>query len=221
MNTPIHIMLVEDHPEYREVIEMALDQEPDLNLASQFGTAETALRSIQDNRLGNRIDMVLLDINLPGMSGLEALPWFKKYVPETRIILLTQSDMEADVLQAISQGASGYLLKSSTLQQIVDGIRVVISGGASLDSGVASFILKTLKAKLSKDAMKVALSERELEVLTLLAEGLSKKEIADRLKIGTTTVVTHVTHIYEKLDVTSAPAAVNRAHRMGIFSDEE
>ena len=217
MNDKIGVMLVEDHPEYREAIELALEKEPTVELTGQFGTAERALLSLDSGELSQLPDIILLDLNLPGMDGLEALPLFSAALPKTKIIVLTQSDREADVLKAMTLGATGYLLKSSTLKQITDGIQSVHNGGASLDTKVAQFILKTLKTKLSRGDARSPLTEREMEVLTLLAEGLVKKEIADRLCISSSTVVTHVSHIYDKLNVTNAPSAINQAYRMGIF----
>lgn len=211
-------MLVEDNPEYRRVIDIAVKREPSMELVSQVGTAERALRSFQD--MSTRIvpDLILLDLNLPGMSGLEALPHFAKAVPDTPVIVLTQSDREEDVLQAIARGAKGYLLKSATIQQIKDSIQTVIDGGSSLDPSVARFILKAMKTRLPKSEQEGLLSEREYETLTLLGEGLVKKEIATKLNISVFTVATHIRHIYEKLDVQNAPAAIHKAHRLGLFS---
>ena len=220
MTRPISIMLVEDHVGYREVVDHAISLEPAFELISQFGTAEIALRSLQQPGAASTPDLILLDLNLPGMSGLEAIPWIKEYSPKTEIIVLTQSDKESDVLKAIAQGASGYLLKSATVKQIKEAIQTVISGGASLDPSVARFILEAMKSRPVKEKPEKALSDRELEILTLLAEGLVKKVIADKLEISVTTVAYHVKHIYEKLDVMNAPAAINKAHRMGLFSDE-
>lgn len=217
MRNTIRVMLVEDHPEYRETLELALRKEPAMELTGQFGTAERALRSLKSTDLSQLPDVILLDLRLPGMNGLEALPLFSKSKPSAKVIVLTQSDREADVLKAITLGAAGYLLKSATLKQITAGIQSVHNGGASLDAKVAQFILKTLKTKLPRGETHPVLTEREMEVLILLAEGLVKKEIADRLCISSTTVVTHVSHIYEKLNVTNAPSAINKAYRMGIF----
>lgn len=219
MKQKIRVMLVEDNPEYRKVIEIALSDEHDLELISQFGTSEIALRSLQDMSTRKEPDLVLLDLRLPGMDGLESLPHFLSVLPDTKIIILTQSDNEADILRAISQGASGYLLKSSTIDQITHSLRTVMEGGASLDAGVARFLLETLKDRLPKQAIENLLTHRELEILTLLGEGLVKKEIADKLNISYTTVDTHVSHIYQKLGVTNAPSAVNKAHRLGLFTD--
>ena len=218
MKNNIRIMLVEDHPEYREVVEMALNKEPGMQLMSQFGTAERALRSMQNCPRTEIPDIILLDLKLPGMSGLDSIRWFKEYVPDSRIIILTQSEREADILQAIIRGASGYLLKYSSLNQFKEGIRTVSNGGATLDAGVAKFVLETLKSTLPQKKNNREITEREMEVLTLLAQGLVKKEIANQLGICTTTVVTHVAHIYDKLHVQNAPAAVAKAFHMGIFT---
>ena len=210
-------MLVEDHPEYREVIAIAVGKEPDLELTGFFGAAEVALRSLQDLTTRIEPEIVLLDINLPGMSGLEAIPFFRTAIPDSKIIILSQSDKEADVLRAITKGAAGYLLKSSTVRQIKEGIRSVIEGDAPLDAGVAKYIMQALKAKPLLDQPERALSPRELEILSMLGDGLVKKEIADQLDITYGTVATHVRNIYEKLSVINAPAAITKAYRSGIL----
>jgi DNA-binding NarL/FixJ family response regulator len=210
-------MLVEDNPRYREVVALAVKQEPSFQLAGQFGTAEIALRSLRENLDEPRPDLILLDLRLPGMDGLAALPHFLTAAPLAKITILTQSDNEADVLRAITLGASGYLLKSSTVTAITDGIRTVMNGGALLDAGVARFILRTLPTLSPRGGGGNPLTERQTEILSLLGEGLLKKEIADRLGISYATVDEHVTHIYERLGVRNAPAAVNRAHLLGLF----
>jgi DNA-binding NarL/FixJ family response regulator len=197
MSTKIRVMLVEDNPEYRAVIHLALEDETDIELTSQF------------------------DLNLPGMSGLEALPHFQTALPSTKTLILTQSNAEADVLRAITLGASGYLLKSAALHEITGGIHNIMKGGASLDSGVAKFILNTLQQQLPQHETEKLLSNRELEVLTLLGEGLVKKEIADRLKVTYSTVDSHVANLYSKLDVKNAPSAVNIGHRLGLFPTKD
>lgn len=217
MSENVRIMLVEDNLEYRQVVQLALEQLQGVELTRQFGTAEIALRTLRNTPPGEQPDLILLDLRLPGMSGLDALEQCRDIVPNTKIIILTQSDRQQDVLRAISLGASGYLLKSATLDEITDGISTVMSGGAPLDRGVAKFILESLKTRLPHEAERHPLSDRELEIIHLLAEGLVKKEIAARLNIGYSTVDTHVAHIYEKLDVSNAPAAVNQAHRLGLL----
>ncbi len=217
MNDPVKVMIVEDNPEFRKVIRLALSRDAAIELAGEFGTAEIALRSLRDGSVPGSPDVILLDLRLPGMGGLDALPHFTSTAPHAKVIVLTQSDCETDVLRAIALGAAGYLLKSSTITQIKEGIRTVIDGGASLDPGVAKFLFKTLQARLPTAKAEGLLSDRELEILALLGEGLVKKEIADRLGITYPTVDSHVQHIYEKLQVHNAPAAINIAHRLGIF----
>ncbi len=217
MNTPIQVMLVEDNKDYREVVNLAIEEEKDIEIMAQYGTAEIALRSLQ-SMSAPRPEIVLLDLRLPGMSGLDSIRYFREYAPDTKIIILTQSDQEADVLRAILLGASGYLLKSARVKEIIDGIRLVHNGGATLDSSVAKFLLQNLQSRLPKETLNMGLSDRELEILKLLSEGLVKKEIAEKLEIGYSTVDTHVSHIYEKLHVNNAPSAVGKAYRLGLFS---
>ncbi|WPJ96245.1 response regulator transcription factor [Coraliomargarita algicola] len=216
MEKQIKLILIEDSPAYRNVIKRTLEGEPDITLIQQYGTAEIALRNLQD-RSHDAPDIILLDLNLPGMNGLDALHWINEYTPKTKTIILTQSNQEADILHAISKGAAGYLLKSNTLDQLTEGIRTVMNGGASLDPTVAKYIIGTMKKNTPSISHENPLSEREMEVLTLISEGLQKKEVAQQLRISPRTVAAHVEKIYEKLDVTNAPAAVNRAHERGFF----
>ncbi|KRP35641.1 MAG: LuxR family transcriptional regulator [Opitutaceae bacterium BACL24 MAG-120322-bin51] len=216
MTKKIQIMLVEDHPDYREVIELSLLDEPDMQMISKFGAAEVALRSLEDRSTLTKPDVILLDINLPGMSGIKAIPWIKKYSPTTKVIMLTQSDMEADVVQAIQSGAAGYLLKSASIEEITQGIRTVMANGASLDASVARYLVLAMREQPTVEN-EVALTNREMEILSMLAEGLVKKQIADQLSIGIHTVAEHVKRIYTKLEVQNAPSAIHKAHHLGIF----
>ena len=217
MKKSTNIIMVEDHPEYREIVEMAISRQDDMQLTDQFGTAERALHHLQNESLSAKPDVILLDLNLPSMGGLEALEEIPKVAPDAKIIILTQSDQEDDVLNAIMLGASGYLLKSSTVGQIVEGIKLVKQGGASLDARIARFVIDSLKTKLPPKEIDQLLSARELEVLELLAKGMVKKQIATTLGIGVTTVVSHVGHIYSKLEASNAPSAIAKGFRLGIL----
>lgn len=216
MNRKIVIMLVEDSQAYRKVILRALGTDPGIQEILQFGTAEIALRSLtQPPRI--QPDLILLDLSLPGTSGLDAIPRFMQAMTEPRIIMLTQSDQPADVVETISRGAVGYLLKSATSQQIKDAIWTTMNGVAPLDPAVSKHITDALKERGPKIEIGRELSERETAVLTLMAEGLPRKQIAIRLQISTSTVVTHINRIYEKLEVPNAPAAISKAHRSGLL----
>jgi DNA-binding NarL/FixJ family response regulator len=217
MTEKISIMLVEDNPDYRQTLELAIETEPTMELAGTFGAAEIALRSLQDKAVESKPDIILLDLNLPAMSGIEALPRFSQYAPDSQIIILTQSNAEADVLAAIEHGAAGYLLKSSTVSQIKKSICNVQKGDAPLDAGVAKYILEALQNKTLKNPLDRELSPRELEVITLLSKGLVKKEIGDRLNITYGTVATHIRSIYDKLNVINAPSAISKAYEAGIL----
>lgn len=217
MKNMIRLMLIEDSENYRKVILCLLDDSPGLEVTSQYGTAEIALRDLKETSREDLPDIILLDLNLPGLSGLEALPLIKQQAPEVKIIILTQSDKEADVLRAIRLGASGYLLKPASVDTLIDGIELVHSGGATMDPKLARFILNALNEKLSEVTSETLLSKREEEVLILIAEGQTRKEIADQLNIGNDTVKCYLNRIYNKLEVQNAPAAVAKAYRSGIL----
>jgi DNA-binding NarL/FixJ family response regulator len=212
---PIRIMLVEDSAEYRRVIAMAIDDQPDMQLQRHFGTTEVALRTLSATAAADQPDILLLDLRLPGMGGLEAIPLIRKAAPAVKIVVLSQSDEPRDIYRAIADGVSGYLLKSATLEEIATSIRMVAAGGASLDKHVARYILDAMRQP--KPSATPLLTDREGEILKLLAEGLVKKEIARRLRIGYATVDTHVSHIYAKLNVANAPAAVSQGYERGIL----
>lgn len=214
-------MLVEDNPAYRKSITYALNGRDGITLTHQFGTAEIAIQSLLEMEPAEIPDVILLDLNLPGMSGLDALPDFRQSTPQTQVIILTQSNREADIMKAISLGASGYLLKSSAVNELREGIQSVMRGGASLDEHVAKLLLEKLAPSRPKDSEHQILTEREIEMLTLLATGLVKKEIAERLSISTHTVNNHIRHIYEKLQVPNAPAAIAKAYKSGILSTDK
>ena len=210
-------MLIEDHTGYRAAITSILEQTENMQLQSQFGTAEIALRSLEPPHTGPLPDVILLDLTLPGMSGLETIPWIRKYTPEVQIIILTRSDNSADIQHAISAGADGYLLKSATLEEITKSIETVADGGSSLDPNVARHILNSLRSKNILPQPEKKLSKREMEILQLLGKGMLKKEIADRLNISSASVSTYVRRIYQKLEVQNAAAAINTAYRSGVL----
>ena len=216
---PVHqITIIEDNLAYREVMQLAIERDASFNLLSEFGTAEIALREL--GKQAPQPELILLDLNLPGMSGLDAIPALLELCPQTKILILSQSDAPRDILTAISRGVSGYLLKSASIKQIKKHIASTLAGGASLDPSVAKHLIDALRnvEPLTEDTeQKHDLSKREIQVLKLLAEGLVKKEIAAQLEICYATVDTHVRHIYQKLDARNAPAAVTIAHRLGLI----
>jgi len=217
------IILIEDNPEYRRAITMAMERSPGYELIGKFGTAEQALAEMRSGTFSPGIDVVLLDLGLPRMQGLESIRWIQKFSPEARIIVLTQSDKKADVIRAIRQGVDGYLLKSSSMEQIREGIIEVMEGGASIDPDVAMYLLKQIRepdADFIEEPV-TPLSKRELEVLNCISKGLARKEIARKLGITENTVVSHIRHIYDKLNVPNAPSAISTAYEAGILPIKE
>lgn len=215
MSQKIKIMLIEDNTAYRKAIACALKNQEKMELHSQFNTAEVALREIQKNP--THTDLILLDLDLPGMTGIEALSIFQDYKPDIKIIILTQSDRAKDILSCIAAGANGYLLKCASTTKINEAIKTVIRGYASVDPLVAKFMMESLQSRLPKSITTTPLSDRELQVLKLLSEGKTKKEISSELSISAFTVATHVRHIYEKFNVFNAPEAIGKAYRTGIL----
>ena len=219
----IRIILIEDNPEYRRAISLAMDHSPGFELVGKFGTAEQALAKLRDgNRMGI-IDIVLLDLGLPKMQGVDSISWLQKFAPEAKIVVLTQSDKKADVLKAIRRGAAGYLLKSSSMEEIREAISEVMQGGASIDPEVAIYLLKQIREPDNKiiEEPERQLSKRELEVLDCISKGLARKEIGRKLGISENTVVSHIRHIYDKLNVPNAPSAISSAYQAGILPVEE
>lgn len=210
-------MLIEDSPAYRQVIEHTTNNDDSLELIDQFASAEGALRNLRKASGELAPDVLLLDLNLPGMSGIEAIPDLLEEMPDTKIIVLTQSGKEADVLAAVRKGAAGYLLKSSSLVRLKDAIRNVTNGGAAIDPMMAKYLLSSIKDEAPQGDSDAILSNREIEVLTLIGEGFVKKEIASELNITHRTVATHIERIYNKLGVKNAPAAVSEAYQSGIL----
>lgn len=214
----IRIVLIEDNPEYRRALSMAMERQEGLELVGKFGSAEQALGALQKREAGVTADIVLLDLGLPKMQGCEAIQWIRKYIPDTHILVLTQSDKEADVIQAIREGAVGYLLKSASMEEISQAILMVMEGGAPIDSMIARYLLDQIQQDVPVFKQDSELTKRELQVLQHMSKGLARKEIADALGITENTVVTHIRHIYEKLQVPNAPAAISKAYQSGILT---
>ena len=218
METPTKILLIEDNPEYRKSLDMAFRRDPRFELTHATGTAERALDLLCDMRPADKPNLILLDLNLPGMSGTRAITTLLQLAPTAKILVLTQSEKESDVVTAIASGASGYIVKTSSIQEITDAIQSVLDGGAPLDAKIAKYILKTLQAIPHSGKDTQNLSTREVEILTLLAAGLGKKQIGEKLGVSEYTVAAHLRNTYTKLQVVNAPAAVNQAYRHGILT---
>ena len=204
------ILIVDDHPLTREALAALLVQNG-FDVAGQAADGETAVR--QAGELGP--DLILLDLSMPGMNGLEALPQLRAAAPAAEVVVLTASGTEENLLGAIRGGAAGYLLKSEPPERIVEFLRGVARGEAALSGSVARRLLETVRETGGRetgipDSIAAALTAREVEILLLLDDRLETDEIAKRLFISEHTVRSHVKSILRKLDVSSRRDAVEK-----------
>lgn len=208
----IRVVVVDDHALLRDGTRAIIEAEPDLRVVGEAGSAEEALALV--NQLGP--DVVLMDVRLPGLNGIEATRRILQHHPEIRILIVTAYVDEEYLRGALEAGASGYLSKTAPGRELVEAIRSVAQGSIVLEPG----ILGTLLARTADVDM--GLTARELAVLRLLAEGLHNREVAQRLQISSRTVDRHCDAIYSKLAVTSRTEAVVRAISLNLvrISDE-
>lgn len=204
---PISIGIVEDHDEFRQSL---------CYLISSFSRYEVlwACSSAEEAFQCQETDVVLLDINLPGISGIEAILKFKLRFPGQRIIMLTILEDDSHILQAIRNGADGYILKKTQPARILEAIQQVFEGGAALTPMVARQVLASFRP--SRKDNPEQLTPREREILALITEGVSTEQIADKLFISPQTVRNHIKNIYEKLQVHSKAQAVAKALKEGL-----
>lgn len=208
--TPAEIWVIEDHARLRATVCEALVA-ADAGRARGFAACEPALAALElaDAESSPPPDVILLDLGLPGMGGVAGLARFKAVAPAAEIIVFTIADDEARVLECVRAGASGYLLKSEPLERIVAAVAEVRRGGAPLTPEIARSVLDFV-GRPREAAPADSLSEREQEVLRLVADGLTKRQIALRLGLSQHTVDNYIRRIYAKLEVNSLGAAVAR-----------
>lgn len=203
------VWVVEDNDLYRETIASMLAEERGFDCPLATATCEEALAA-----LGKQAppDIVLMDIGLPGMSGIDGCRLLAERSPRTRILMLTVHDERDLVYDAITAGATGYLLKGSSPEDLVEALRQVSDGGAPINPFIARKLLDTF-ARLNRPAEDYGLTEREREILELMVEGPTMQGIADRLGVSYHTVDAHIRNIYGKLHVHSRSGAVAKALR--------
>lgn len=205
----INVSVVDDDVQLCETLARWINSFDGFCCVSQHHTAEAALRELP----GIRPHVVLMDINLPDVSGVECTHQLKSSMPEVQIIMLTVYEDTDHIFNALAAGATGYLLKQTEPDQLIYAIRDVCTGGAPMTSHIARKVVAAFRKNTDQSLAQFNLSPREQEVLDLLVKGYLYKEIADALKISLDTVRTHVRHIYEKLHVRSRTEAV--AKRLG------
>jgi DNA-binding NarL/FixJ family response regulator len=209
---PIRVAVVDDQELFRRGLTMLLGVEEDIEVVGEAGdgvaATELAATAVPD--------VVLMDVRMPKRSGIEACVSIKDVAPSAKIIMLTVSDEEADLYDAVKNGASGYLLKDSSIDEVAQAIRVVAEGQSLISPSMAVKLLDEFKQMTRSERQQVPtprLTDRELEVLKLVAQGLNNREIAKRLFISENTVKNHVRNILEKLQLHSRMEAVMYAVR--------
>ncbi|HUN03827.1 MAG TPA: response regulator transcription factor [Niabella sp.] len=203
----ITIGLVEDHSEFRKSLEYLISPHQKFKIIWSCSSVEEALNKYED------VNVILLDINLPGVSGIEAITLFKQKYPVPKIIMLTILEDDKHVLEAIKKGADGYILKKANPQKILDGIENVQAGGAALTPMIARQIMAFLRPDFKQEEQYSSLTPREKEILTLLAMGVTTEVIGEKLFISAQTVRNHIKNIYEKLQVHSRAQMVAKAYK--------
>ena len=207
------IWLIEDNSFYRRTLKGVINHSEKFECTRSFGSCEDALAALHDEAPP---DVVLLDIGLPGMSGIDGITRIKSVSPGSYIIIQTVHDDDDSVFLALSAGASGYLLKNSTKERIIDSIEEVLHGGAPMNSQIARKVL-TKFSTLTAPSVDYQLTTREKEVLALLVDGKTKSGIADKLFISYHTVDNHIRNIYGKLQVHSNTAVVAKALKERLY----
>jgi DNA-binding NarL/FixJ family response regulator len=210
----ITVAIVEDNETVRQTLQELIDATPRLRCVGTYATAKEAMGEIP------RVhpEVVLMDIHLPGESGIICTAKLKARLPDLQVIILTvYKDIEL-IFQALKAGASGYLLKRAPTEEVLRAIAEVRSGGAPMTSEIARLVVQSFQSSANSGMDEQGLSPRELEILALLSEGITNKEIAVRLGISSETVRTHLGHIYEKLHVQGRTEAVTKYLKAGGHS---
>jgi DNA-binding NarL/FixJ family response regulator len=205
----IRILVVDDHPIVRDGLVAVLEDQPDFEVIGSVGSAEEALKRVADDAP----DVVLLDLELSGMNGIEAIPQLLQIAPDVSILIFTAYDTDERVLNAIKAGARGYLLKGAAGDEIAKAIRILGGGGSYLEPRVAAKVMAEIG---SPRLRKNLLSPREAEILRLVSEGLPNKQIAASLGITERTVRFHLTSIFAKLGAENRAQAVSLAVHQGL-----
>jgi DNA-binding NarL/FixJ family response regulator len=207
----ITLAIVEDLDEVREGLKNFLALSPDFKVLDTFKTAEEALEEIPVIQP----DIVIMDINLPGMSGIDCIREIKKKNIRTQFMMFTVYENDEKVFEALKAGASGYLLKNTGLIHIIESLKELYQGGSPMSANIARKLVMSFQEKSHEESPAdiTLLSLRENEVLHFLAQGLLYKEIADQLNISTSTVRQHIHRIYEKLHVQNRTEAINKAYK--------
>jgi DNA-binding NarL/FixJ family response regulator len=201
---PISVSIVEDNDKLRETLARVLNRADGFRCVSHYASTEDALKDLPQAKP----DVVLMDINLPGMNGVECVRQLKKLLPEIQVMMLTVYEDTENIFNALAAGANGYMLKRTASKDLLEAIREVHRGGSPMTMHIARKVVQSFQQTAATAQPAENLSEREQQVLDLLSRGLMYKEIADKLGISYETVHTYIRRIYEKLQVRTRTEAV-------------
>ena len=205
----IRILIVDDHPVVRAGLASMLGTQAELTLIGSASSGQEALQIIEERKP----DVLLLDLRMPGMSGVETLHALKAKEKNIRVIILTNYETDEDIYRAVQAGAQGYLLKDTSLREMLEAIRAVHAGRRYIPQHIAS--------RLAERMVRTNLTARELEILKLLSKGLTNKQIGQALRISANTVRNHVLKIIEKLEVSDRTEAATTAIQRGLITSDE
>jgi DNA-binding NarL/FixJ family response regulator len=200
---PITVSIVEDNDKLRGTLARVLNRAEGFRCVSQYGSAEDALKDLPNVKP----EVVLMDINLPGMNGVECVRQLKPLLSETQVMMLTVYEDTENIFNALAAGANGYMLKRTSTKELIEAIHEVKRGGSPMTMHIARKVVQSFQKSAPAQATE-NLSEREQQVLDLLSQGLIYKEISDKLGIGYETVHTYIRRVYEKLQVRTRTEAV-------------
>jgi DNA-binding NarL/FixJ family response regulator len=210
------LMIVDDHEVVRMGLKAALEIEEDFSVVAEAGSGQDAI----DRARVQRPDIVLMDVRMDGMDGIEACREIRSEFPDTRVLMLTSFAEEETVVAALLAGAAGYVLKNVARARLLEALRSVARGETLLDSKVTRSVLEKLTSDKGAKQSDDNLTEREREVLVLIAEGATNKEIAAKLVVSENTARNHVSHILSKLGFSRRSEAAAYAVRKGLVKDE-
>ena len=215
----IKVLLADDHVIVREGTREMVQLQPDMQVVAE---ASDGVEAVELAKV-YRPDVIVMDISMPNMNGIEATKHIKKIIPTTAILVLTAYDSDQYIMALLEAGAAGYLLKNVRGNQLIEAIRAVYSGESILQPSTTRRVIDHLKSKplLTDDDTAAMLTEREMEVLKLAAKGVSNRDIADRLFVSSRTVQTHLSNIFKKLEVASRTEAILYGLKRGWFYMEE
>jgi DNA-binding NarL/FixJ family response regulator len=212
----LRVAIVEDNPTFRQSLALTLRLSPGFELAAAFASVPAMEAALDDPRsLAGAWSVVVMDLDLPGVHGIEGIRRLKRRLPRLPVVVCTVFEEPATIVEAIGAGADGYLLKGAELSELLDQLRVVVAGGASLSSSVARTLLEVVRrdAPTTAGPARLDLTDRERDVLRGLVQGRSYKQISDQLGISENTTRTYIKSTYRKLQVQNVAEAVSRAIR--------